>query len=153
MTNPLDTFKTRLSVYYYGVLVDIKTIELYFKKDSEGIGLVDITRQVEHTVVDSKLNHGIATIHSENPSVCITTMEFEPGTIKDMKEAFERVAPSKTNGSGKHESDIRPALVGPSITIPFRDNRILIGKWQETVMVDFDGMENPKKIVVQVMGE
>lgn len=137
--------------------VDIKTVELYFKKSNEGIGLVDITRQVEHSVVDSKLNNGIATIHSEDPDVCITTMEFEPGTIEDITNAFERLAPTH-NGhadgvNGHKHIDTRPSILGPGITIPFRDNRVLIGKWQEIVMIDFDGMEREKKIVVQIMGE
>jgi secondary thiamine-phosphate synthase enzyme len=156
VTNPYHSFKTSSDVYYYGVNVDIKTVELYFKKEHDGIGLLDITRQVEHSIVDSKMNSGIATIHSENPNVCITTMEFEPGTIKDVTDAFERFAPSngQKKGSRSNEiADVRPALVGPGITIPFRDNRIMIGKWQEIVMIDFDGTENKKKIVVQIIGE
>ncbi|MGI0100887.1 MAG: YjbQ family protein [Candidatus Micrarchaeaceae archaeon] len=133
----------------------IKTVELQFKKDKEGIGLTDITRQVEHSIVDSGMNDGIATIHSENPNVCITTMEFEPGTIKDLTEAFERLSPSKqhTGADGARNHDIRPALIGPGITLPFKDNRVIIGKWQEIIMIDFDGVKEPKKIAVQIIGE
>lgn len=138
--------------------MNIKTVELEFKKGEEGVGLVDITRPVEHSVVDSLMSNGIVTIHSVNPNVCITTMEFEPGTIKDMKNAFERMAPksagSKPRAKGAPEAqDVRPSLLGPGITIPFKDNRIMVGKWQQIIMIDFDGVENRKKVVVQIMGE
>ncbi len=135
--------------------MNIKTVELEFKKDEEGIGMVDITRPVEHSVVDSLINNGIVTISSANPNVCVTTMEFEPGAKKDLQDAFERIAPKSAHEpKGHHEmQDIRPSLLGPSITIPFKDNRIMVGKWQQIVMIDFDGAENRKKIVVQIMGE
>lgn len=135
--------------------MNIKTIELEFKKDKEGLGLIDITRPVEHSVVDSEIQNGIVTVHSADPNVCITTMEFEPGTIHDIREAFERLAtPESKEKNGKAErQDARPVLVGPSITIPFKDNRIVIGKWQEIILMDFDGIQNGKKVIVQVMGE
>jgi secondary thiamine-phosphate synthase enzyme len=136
--------------------MNVKTVELEFKKDKEGIGLIDITRPVEHSIVDSKMNNGIVTIHSVDPNVCVTTMEFEPGTIKDIKDAFNRIAPSLKRARQKgmpERQDVRSAIMGPGITIPFNDNRIVIGKWQEIIMIDFDGVENRKKIVVQILGE
>ena len=145
-----------LVVYSASVHMKIKTVELHFKKDTEDIGFVDITRPVEHSIVDSKMRDGIATIHSADPNVCITTLDNEIGNITDVKAALERIAPSKAhqNGNGEHgQHDIRPSIVGPGITIPFKDNRIIIGKWQQIFMIDFDGMEMPKKVIVQIMGE
>lgn len=135
--------------------MDIKTVELEFKKDAEGLGIIDITRPVEHSVVDSKMQNGIVTVHSIDPNVCISTMEYEPGMKKDMTEAFDRLAtPGKRKEHGtKEKQDTRPVLVGPSITIPFRDNRIMVGKWQQVVLMDFNGMQNRKKIIVQILGE
>lgn len=134
----------------------IKTVELHFKKDTEEMGFIDITRPVEHSIVDSEMKDGIATIHSSDPNVCIITMDNEIGNIRDVKAAFERLAPSKRNGNGaamEHPKyDIRSSIIGPGITIPFKDNRIIIGKWQEIFMVDFDGTA-PKRVVVQIMGE
>jgi secondary thiamine-phosphate synthase enzyme len=135
--------------------MNVKTIELEFKKDTKGIGLIDITRPVEHSIIDSEIQNGIVTIHSEDPNVCVTTMEFEPGTMKDIRAAFNRIAtPGARRRKGKEErQDPRPVLVGPSITVPFKDNRIVVGKWQEIILMDFDGIQNRKKVVVQVMGE
>ena len=131
----------------------IKTVELHFKKDTEDIGFVDITRPVEHSIVDSKMRDGIATIHSADPNVCITTLDNEIGNITDVKAALERIAPSKGHQDGVPHHDVRSSIVGPGITVPFKDNRIIIGKWQQIFMIDFDGMETPKKIIVQIMGE
>jgi secondary thiamine-phosphate synthase enzyme len=140
--------------------MNIKTVELEFKKDTDGIGLIDITRPVEHSIIASEIQNGIVTIHSEDPNVCVTTMEFEPGTMKDIRAAFNRLATpeakkaamAKKKGAPERQ-DARPVLIGPSITIPFKDNRIVVGKWQEIILMDFDGIQNRKKIVVQVMGE
>lgn len=136
--------------------LDIKTVELYFKKQKSGIDIIDITRQVEHSIVDSRINNGIATVFSGSANASITTMEYEPGTVKDLNATLKRVAPNGMgNGysakNGKH--DIRSALVGRSITIPFKDNRMTLGKWQEIVLVDFDRKKDKKKVVLQIMGE
>ena len=84
-------------------------------------------------------------------------MDNEIGNIQDVKAALERLAPTKKAGNGtmgEHPKyDARSSIVGPSITIPFKDNRIIIGKWQQIFMLDFDEMENAKRIVVQIMGE
>ncbi len=136
--------------------MNIKTIEMEFKKDKEGLGLIDITRPVEHSVIESEIQNGLVTVQSADPNVCITTMEFEPGTIKDLRAALDRLETpeAKVKGNGKEEKqDARPVLVGPSITIPFKDNRLVVGKWQEIVLMDFDGVQNRKRVVVQVVGE
>lgn len=134
--------------------MNVKTVELEFKKEEDGIGMIDITRPVEHSVVDSEIQNGIVTVHSTDPNVCITTMEFEPGSIKDIKDALVRLGASYMTGKHKPEDqDARPVLVGPSVTVPFKDNRIVVGKWQEIILMDFNGVQNKKRIVVQVIGE
>lgn len=135
--------------------MNIKTVELEFKKDTEGLGIIDITRPVEHSVVNSELQNGIVTVHSLDPNVCVSTMEYEPGMKKDMTAAFDRLGKSvaEKKRSEKEKQDTRPVLVGPGITIPFKDNRIIVGKWQQIVLMDFNGMQNKKKVVVQILGE
>jgi secondary thiamine-phosphate synthase enzyme len=135
--------------------MQIKTVELEFKKNEEGIGIIDITRPVEHSVIDSQMDSGIATIQSMNSNVCITTMELEPGTEQDIKKAFGRLSPDvrRRGDSVPERQDVRSSIVGSGITLPFRENRIIIGKWQEIVMIDFDGVNNRKKVVVQIVGE
>ncbi|MEM3839024.1 MAG: YjbQ family protein [Candidatus Micrarchaeaceae archaeon] len=135
--------------------MNVKTIELEFKKDIDGIGLIDITRPVEHSLIETGIQNGIVTIYGSNPNICISTMEFEPGSIHDIKEALQRMAPksSKEKHDAEERQDVRPVLIGPSITVPFKDNRLTVGKWQEIVLMDFDGVQNRKKVVLQVIGE
>jgi secondary thiamine-phosphate synthase enzyme len=140
----------------------VKTVVLHYKKPTDDVYLEDITRQVEHSIVDSKMNDGIATIHTDCPDACITTMEYEPGSIKDMKDALEKFRPLNGhavphNGNGGmngHDSqDIRPSLIGSSITVPFKDNREMLGKWQKVVLIDFASNTEEKRVIVQIMGE
>lgn len=168
----------------------VKTIELNYDKTVEGLNLTDITRQVEHCIIDSKLREGIAIVHVTSPELSISTMEFEPGSISDMKKALEKLVPNgdsyhygikriqgfglggmgtavsyreHNNGEGKaaaangkeeKKSDIRHALLGPSITIPVKDNRMLVGIWQKIVLIDFSkGNGGRKKVILQIVGE
>ncbi len=142
----------------------IKTVVLHYKKPTDEVFLTDITRQVEHSIIDSKMDDGIAIIHTDCPSACITTMEFEPGSIHDMEEALNKLNPQsngheaehladKDSSNYHHQHDIRPSLIGSSITVPFKDNREMLGKWQKVVLIDFDGSKEEKRVIVQIMGE
>jgi thiamine phosphate synthase YjbQ (UPF0047 family) len=132
------------------IRLNVKTVELHYKKPDSSIHLTDITRQVEHSIIDSKMNDGIAIIHTNCPNACITTMEYEPGTISDMQEALEKLIPlnghngkphANGNGvaNGNHKSDSRPSM--------------MLGKWQKVVLIDFDASIDEKKVIVQIIGE
>jgi secondary thiamine-phosphate synthase enzyme len=147
----------------------IKTVVLHYKKPSDEVYLTDMTRQVEHSIVDSGMNDGIAIIHTECSNTCITTMEYEPGSIHDMQMALTKLIPnghanghSEHNGNGLHanasqnghvKQDIRPSLIGSSITVPFKDNREMLGKWQKAVLIDFGSAKDEKRVIVQIIGE
>lgn len=145
----------------------IKTVVLHYTKPTSEVCLTDITRQVEHSIVDSKMEDGIAIIHTDCPNACITTMEYEPGTIHDLQEAFGKIAShnghnghaanngkvANGNGNGNGHHDMRTTLIGSSITVPFKDNREMLGKWQKAVLVDFDASTEEKRVIVQIIGE
>ncbi len=138
--------------------MDVKTVELHYKKPNDDVCILDITRQVEHSIVDSEMSSGIAIIHTVCSNASITTMEYEPGSISDLSNALKKFMPKKAEMNqhlphGEDHQDIRPSMIGSSITIPFKDNRVMLGKWQEVVLIDFDGADNKKKVVVQIMGE
>jgi thiamine phosphate synthase YjbQ (UPF0047 family) len=166
--------------------VNVKTIELNYDKTVEGINITDITRQVEHCVIESHVRNGLAIVHVSSPDLSISTMEYEPGSVSDLKTAIEKLMPNgHTNGIGKkrirgfgsggmgaavsyietnrkkaeeeangRKSNIMHAIMGPSITIPIRDNRILVGVWQKVVLLDFDKRPGGKKrVILQIIGE
>ncbi len=145
------------------IRMKIKTVVLHYTKPTSEVFLTDVTRQVEHSIVDSKMEDGIAIVHTDCPNACITTMEYEPGTIHDLQEAFKKFSPlnghnghSAHNGNGTHMNgnhDVRTTLIGTSITVPFKDNREMLGKWQKAVLVDFDHSTGEKRVIVQIIGE
>jgi secondary thiamine-phosphate synthase enzyme len=144
------------------IRMKIKTVVLHYTKPTTEVFLTDVTRQLEHSIVDSKMGDGIAIVHTDCPNACITTMEYEPGTVHDLQEAFKKLNPpnrhnghqgnnsNSTNGNGH---DVRTTLIGTSITVPFKDNREMLGKWQKAVLVDFDTSTSEKRVIVQIMGE
>jgi thiamine phosphate synthase YjbQ (UPF0047 family) len=167
--------------------MNVKTAELHFNKTEQGVQITDITRQIEHSVVNSHIIDGIVIVHVSTPHTSISTMEYEPGSISDMKAAISRLLPKNGNGHGKAdqiygyglgggmgtavsyiehsrktregevddkaEGKIMHAILGPSITIPIKDNRIMVGMWQKIVLLDLSKEMDQKKVILQIVGE
>jgi secondary thiamine-phosphate synthase enzyme len=119
----------------------------------------DITEDVTSLLSTSGLNNGIVTVFVAGSTASITTTEFEPGLRKDIPDALERLAPhgnryhhDETWHDGNGFSHVRAALMGPSLTIPFSDGRMVLGTWQQIVLIDHDNRPREREIVVQIMG-
>lgn len=122
--------------------------------------VVDVTRQVQRCVENSKLRDGIVTVFVLGSTAGVTTIEYEPGLCRDIKDAFERLAPSGAEyehhrrwGDDNGHSHIRAALLGPSLTIPFSAGALRLGTWQQIVLVDFDTRARERELIVQMIGE
>jgi len=122
--------------------------------------IIDITDKVETAVHESKLKDGIATVFVTGATGGITTVEYEPGLVSDLKEAFERWAPRRAEyahnerwGDGNGFSHVRASLLGPSLTVPFSKGKLACGTWQHIVFIDFDNRPRTREIVVQMVGE
>ena len=120
----------------------------------------DITGDVADLIRESSLSSGVATVFVAGSTGGVTTIEYEPGLVKDLPEALEKIAPmgptyhhDATWGDGNGFSHVRAALVGPSLTVPFRDGELTLGTWQQIVLLDFDNKARKRKVVVQIMGE
>jgi secondary thiamine-phosphate synthase enzyme len=90
----------------------------------------------------------------------ITTVEYEPGLVRDLKEFFETLLPERqdyhhhqTWGDDNGSSHLRAALLGPSLLVPVEDGKLLLGSWQQVVLVDFDTRPRRRRLIVQVSGE
>lgn len=121
--------------------------------------IIDITGQVAEIVMNSTLQEGTATVFVSGSTAGVTTIEYEPGLIADLPEAFEKIAPvnrryhhDDTWHDGNGHAHVRAALLGPSLTVPFKNARLLLGTWQQIVIVDFDNRNRKRDIVVQIMG-
>ena len=122
--------------------------------------VVNITHHVETLVSKSGLKNGAVTVFVTGSTAGVTTIEYEPGLVADIKEAFERIAPkgityahNETWGDGNGYSHIRASLLGASLVIPFTDFKMVLGTWQQIVLIDFDNRPRKRDVVVQVMGE
>ncbi|MBN1824068.1 MAG: YjbQ family protein [Endomicrobiales bacterium] len=123
--------------------------------------IMDITDEVEKVLKKSGISEGLVTISVPGSTAGVTTIEFEPGLVKDLKEALERIAPAnagsyshdRTWGDGNGFSHIRAALIGASKSFPVKAKKMMLGTWQQIVLIDFDNRHRRRKVTVQVLGE
>lgn len=120
----------------------------------------DLTDVVSRVVSTSGLQAGIATVFVVGSTAGISTIEFEPGAVRDLSEVFEELAPRDADyrhhlrwGDDNGSSHVRAALLGPSITIPFASGQLMLGPWQQVTLFEFDTRPRNREVVVQVMGE
>ena len=120
----------------------------------------DITGDVRSALTRSGLASGTVTVAVIGSTAAVTTIEFEPGAVSDFTTVFERLAPRDARyahherwGDDNGSSHVRAALLGPSLTLPFSDGTLLIGTWQQLVLVEFDTRPRRREYVVQILGE
>jgi secondary thiamine-phosphate synthase enzyme len=128
--------------------------------DSKGRGdMMDITSAVQGVISSGSIDEGIVTIFVPGSTASITTIEYEPGLQKDFPRAMERLAPADAHydhdarwGDGNGMSHVRASTVGPGIVVPFKDRAMMLGTWQQVVLVDFDTRPRKRNVIVQVLG-
>jgi len=120
---------------------------------------VDVTGKVQDVLEESGLREGTCTVFAGGSTAGVTTIEFEPGLLKDLPVALDRIAPNghayfhdAAWGDGNGHAHVRSAIMGTSLSVPFQDGRLLLGTWQQIVIMDFDNRPRDRRIVVQAMG-
>jgi len=129
--------------------------------NSQGEGdMIDITSEVQAILESTGVKDGIVTLFVAGSTGALTTIEHEPGLLKDFPAMLERIAPKHINyehekmwHDGNGHSHIRASLVGPSLTVPFRDRRLSLGTWQQIVFVELDTRPRTRQIITQIIGE
>ena len=132
-----------------------------FQISTNGQGDVrDVTRQVADAVSRSGVRSGIVTVFAVGSTAGMTTIEFEAGALEDLNAVFEQLAPREGEyrhhlrwGDDNGSSHVRAAIVGPSLTVPFVDGAIVLGTWQQIVLLEFDTRARSREVVVQIVGE
>ena len=121
--------------------------------------IIDITPDVRAILKRSALNEGNVTVFVAGSTAGITSIEFEPGLLQDIPEAFEKFAPTgvtyhhdATWGDGNGYAHVRAAMLGPSFFAPFQAGKLILGTWQQIVLIDFDNRPRNRIIIVQMMG-
>ena len=120
----------------------------------------DITGQVDKALSETDIQDGTVTIFVPGSTGGLTTVEYEPGLIKDLEDLFERIAPSNisyahdgTWGDGNGHSHIKASALGASLTVPFVKGALTLGTWQQIVFIDFDNRPRSRKLITQFMGQ
>jgi len=133
------------------------TVSVSTRGDSE---MIDLSAEVQAVVKRHSFREGAALVFVSGSTAALTTVEYEPGLIADLPAAFERLAPRDMRyrhedawHDGNGHSHVRASLLGPSLTVPFKDGRLLTGTWQQIVLLDFDNRPRRRDVVVQLSGE
>jgi secondary thiamine-phosphate synthase enzyme len=138
------------------MVIATELISISTRGESE---VLDITGKVERILSSHRVSEGIVTVFAGGSTASITTTEFEPGLKIDIPEMLDRVAPrghrykhDDTWHDGNGHAHVRAAFLGPSLTVPFSKGKLLLGTWQQIVVIDHDNRPRQRKIIVQVMG-
>lgn len=137
----------------------VYTAEIEVFAGADG-AMLDITPEVSKGVSESGIRDGVVTVFVPGATGAVSTIEYEPGLLKDFPRAMEKIAPAgidyehhKTWGCDNGRSHVRATLVGPSLSVPFKGGRLILGTWQQIVFMNFDTRARKRRIVLQVMGE
>ncbi|MEI6633990.1 MAG: secondary thiamine-phosphate synthase enzyme YjbQ [Chlamydiota bacterium] len=139
----------------------MKIVNERIELDTKGDGdLIDLTAEVARLIEGTGLTTGSVTVFVVGSTAAITTFEYEPGLVHDMRELYEKLVPRKrryahdeTWGDANGFSHLRAALQGPSLTVPFEGGRLILGTWQQVVLAEFDNRPRRRRVVVQVVGD
>jgi secondary thiamine-phosphate synthase enzyme len=120
--------------------------------------IVDLTEGVHSVVRTSGVAHGVAVVFARGSTVAVTTMEHEPGGIADLTALLEQIAPragdyehNRRNADTNAHAHLRAALIGPSESVPIVDGRLVLGTWQQLVLIDFDDRPRSREVTVHVL--
>lgn len=133
---------------------------LSFRVNTKGNSdIIDITGKISNLIDGSSVIEGNALIFVSGSTAGITTIEYEPGLRKDYPEFFEKIIPSgkpyhhdNTWHDGNGHSHIRSSLQGTSFIVPFVNKKLLLGTWQQIILIDFDNRSRSREIIVQLNG-
>ncbi len=133
--------------------------EIKFKTNGEN-DMINLTDNIERIVDKSEIRNGIVCVFIPGSTGAITTIEYEPGLLKDLPISLERIAPKNEYyyhqemwHDGNGHSHVRASIIGPSLTVPIRDGKIIHGTWQQIVFLELDNRKRSRRIIVQIVGE
>lgn len=120
--------------------------------------IVDLTDGVRSIVRTSGIAHGVAVVFARGSTVAVTTMEYEPGGVADLTELLDRLIPrtgdyehNRRNADTNAHAHLRAALIGPSESVPVVEGALVLGTWQQIVLIDFDDRPRRREVAVQLL--
>lgn len=139
--------------------MSVKTLSLTLSTHGHA-DIHDITGPLTSCIGESGLQNGILTVFCPSSTSAVTTIEYEPGVISDLKRLFDEIIPANRPyahdaawGDSNGHSHVRAALLKASLTVPFVSGSLTLGTWQQIIYVDFDNRPRRRELVVQIIGE
>ncbi len=136
--------------------MNLYTTELSFSTRGDG-DVVDITGEVEAAVANANATTGQAATFVQGSTAAITTMEFEPGGVQDLRALLDRLVPvqgdyehNRLNHDSNSHAHQRATVIGPSEVVPVTGGSLALGTWQQLVLIDFDDRPRERTVIVQV---
>lgn len=122
--------------------------------------IIDITADISKSIEKSKVKEGICLVSCAGSTVGFTTIEYEDGMIEDLKKVLDKIAPMtkdyehcKKWGDCNGYAHVRSALINPFLTVPIENGKLLLGTWQQVVLIDFDNRPRTREIIIKVVSE
>ena len=135
----------------------VHTGELRLATEGEA-DVIDLTADVERLVADGPIDDGLVTAFVRGSTAAITTMEFEPGGVADLRALLDRLVPAegdyehnRLNHDTNSHAHQRASVIGASEQVPVVGGRLALGTWQQLVLVDFDDRPRERTVVVQIL--
>ena len=121
--------------------------------------MIDITGCIRDEIEEHRFVEGNPTVFVTAATGGVTTIEFEPGLREDFPKYFDKIAPAsavykhdETWQDGNGDSHVRASLLGLSLTVPFSEAHLILGQWQQIVLLDFDNKPRERRVIVQLIG-
>lgn len=134
-----------------------KSIKIKSKGEND---IIDLTEKIASNIKESKILDGIVTVFVVGSTGALTTIEYEPGLLKDFPDMLSRIAPNELEyehekrwHDGNGRSHVKASLIGPSLTIPFSGGNLILGTWQQIVFIELDIRQRERSIILQIIGE
>jgi len=129
---------------------------LYLTKGYNDI--INLTPDIEKVVEESKVKDGIALIFVSGSTAAITTLEYEPNLIQDFKDILEKLIPEKADyrhnetwADDNGYAHLRSSLIGQSLVVPIENSKLVLGTWQQIVLIDFDNRPRERKVIIKII--
>jgi len=134
-----------------------RTIDLKTKGNTD---IIDITGMVQQELEGIDFADGVVNLFVVGSTGALTTIEYEPALAADIKNFFDKIIPSNTPyahdatwGDANGHSHLRASLLGPSLTVPFNESELILGTWQQIILIDFDNRPRQRRVQLQFIGE
>jgi secondary thiamine-phosphate synthase enzyme len=134
-----------------------KTVQLRSSVEND---IINVTDQISGALKENELQNGIITVFIAGSTAAVTTIEYEPGLRHDFPKMLSRIAPKDiqyhhddTWHDGNGHSHVRASLIGPSLTVPFSNGDLILGTWQQIVVIEMDTKPRKRILTLQILGE